>query len=108
MAIVDGRRVLGTTFWKVKGRKDWVMVDTSGRYESQPVVFGTVVKMDTAEDPRTKRFYYCSIVSQPVFLTQICVGAPNYEPLTESSWKKMPEGWRAAFRETLKRYEYID
>jgi len=67
-------------------------------------VLGAVVEMNTAEDPRTERFFYCSIVSQPVFLdftTQHRPGAGRRGGVP-SSWRKMPEGWRNAFRDRLR------
>ena len=99
MAIVDGKRIRDLTFHKVKGRKEWWGVQ---RHERQWEVIGTVVETDTDEDPRTLRFHYCSPISQPVFLdSSWSSDTPLGEELTTSSWKKMPEGWRAAFRDAL-------
>lgn len=100
MAIVDGRRIPDLTFHKAIGRKEWIAYHYEDGEWSR---LGAVVETDTDEDPRTLRFHYCSPVSQPVFLDWCTSNSPYSGGLTSSSWKKLPEGWRNAFRDALRR-----
>lgn len=93
MAIVDGKRKKGWSFYKMKGRREWVAhnADTSE--------FFSLAAEYEGDTPLDDRFYYCSIVSQPNFLAYgHHPGFPSQERYTPSSWKKMPEGWRDIFR----------
>jgi len=100
MAIVDGKRIPGVTFYKVKGKRSWVAHVTSAVldvYTTNQMV-GLVVDY-SGDNPIEERFHYCSPVSQPVFLDVTSyVGWPDPKVYTPSSWKKMPEGWREIFR----------
>lgn len=101
MAIVDGRRVRGLYFWKYIGRNEWCATH-HGKADEPSWMYSTPVEVDTTGDPREERFRYCSVVSQPVFLEMTEIrffGAPSGS--YASSWKKMPEGWREAFRALL-------
>ncbi len=92
MAIVDGKRVPGITFHKARGKREWIAYDWNTQ-----TLFGLVVAHD-GDDPINERFYYCSIVSQPVFITPTYGTRICRERWVDSSWRKMPEGWREIFR----------
>jgi len=91
MAIVDGKRVPGITFHKERGKRDWIAYD-----RNEQCIFGLVVAYD-GDNPIEERFRWASGTPQPVFIT------PTYGRICrkrwlDSSWRKMPEGWREIFR----------
>ena len=93
MAIVDGKRIKGWMFYKMRGRREWVAhnIETSEFYSLAAEYEG--------DTPLEDRFYYCSIVSQPNFLAYgHHMGALSSKRYIPSSWQKMPEGWRELFR----------
>ena len=100
MAVVDGKRQKGWTFYKVKGSREWVA------YNGDTSEFFSLAAKYSGDTPLDDRFYYCSIVSQPNFLAYgHHPGLPCQKMYTPSSWKKMPEGWRALFRRDVFREE---
>jgi len=91
MAIVDGKRILGVTFHKERGKRNWIAY--SARHQQ---IWGLVVDYD-GDAPMGERFHYCSPFSQPVFIA-LSIGRICRERYVDSSWRKMPEGWREIFR----------
>ena len=101
MAVIEGRRYLGLSFYKEKGRKAYVAEHVPNPCRSEYAISHYPPVVDYAgDDPLAQRFRYCSPVSQSAFI------APGTGPLckdnlTPTSWNKMPEGWRDIFRRDL-------
>lgn len=94
MAIVDGRRELGWTFYKVRGKREWVAHNTE-----MQVLMGLCAEIEEGENPLEAKFHYCSGNAQPVFLDYSTYpGTPDRDHFIPSSWRKMPEEWRELFR----------
>lgn len=96
MAIVDGKRIKGWMFYKMRGRREWVAhnIETSE-------FFSLVVGYD-GDTPLESRFYYCSGTKQRNFLAYgHYMGALPSKKYIQSSWQKMPEGWRELFRQDV-------
>ena len=93
MAIVDGKRHEGFHFYKLRGVRRWVAYDDPMR-----TLYGPCADF-VGDDPMVARFHYCSPISQPVFIDGgHHPGFPDHKHYVASSWKKMPECWRAIFR----------
>jgi hypothetical protein len=96
MAIVDNRRVPNWHFYKEKRKRTWYAYNAE-----HLMLYGLVVAYE-GDEPMEERFHYCSGQSQPVFVDgSHYPGFPDPDRYTPSSWKKMPEGWRAIFRRDL-------
>lgn len=92
MAIIDGKRHEGLHFYKERGRRRWFLYDQNAR-----ALYGTCADFE-GDDPMVARFHYCSPISQPVFIDQSHhAGWPDSKLYVRSSWKKMPECWKAIF-----------
>ena len=110
MAIVDGKRVAGVHFYKVKGKRNWVayiedvsiISDVPSHPLAGPGRIAYLVAEYSGDNPIDEKFHYCSPIAQPVFLAiSVHRGWPCTTTYTPSSWKKMPEGWREIFRRDL-------
>lgn len=99
MAIVDGKRWRGWTFYKVRGKWEYVAY----YQDSDPgMIYGLCASIEEGADPMRSRFHYCSPVSQPVFIDGSAHrGLPDREHYIPTSWRKMPACWRAIFRRDL-------
>jgi hypothetical protein len=97
MAIVDGKRLPGVHFYKLRGKKEWF-----AWHLDDQTLYGLCAAIEEGENPMEARFRYCSIVTQPVFIDGIHhPGWPDREHYVRSSWKQMPEEWRQIFRRDL-------
>lgn len=111
MAIVDGKRIPGLWFYKYKGRKEWCAIHHPTRHSDprEPTwMYSLPIEVDTDKDPRLTRWHYCSPVSQPAMLEANEVKISQPDGTTASSWRRMPGGWRAAFRYLFTRLELIE
>ena len=99
MAILKGRRVAGTQLYKIKGRKDYMLVEHDAYCtvtRTVPAIGSLLSDIDT-NDP-APIILRLRVNAGSGFLANLDV-APKwlYENCYPISWRKLPDGWKQVF-----------